>query len=189
MQKLTDLHEELTGPLASLDRAHVAPKFAPCRGAAARARPPSDGFTDADAKAPKFQGEEDPAWSENGPFSGAYLWSLALRHKRHTLIGLLSVLVCASCNLAAPVLTGVLFESLASAAPMHSYWRVWAALAVVYTVEPLLTQVYIRSIGLVAELTLAQMRMDLFRALLGNRRVAQVGCGSEALACISAPRD
>lgn len=136
----------------------------------------ASGDAPAPAGAPPLSEKIDPAdavaqgpYDGPDPFSREYLWGLAMRQKGNVALGLVSVVICATCNLAAPVLTGFLFEALTSGLPMDRYWRTWATLAVVYTVEPFFTQVYIRAVGTAAEASLAQMRMDLFRLLLGNK--------------------
>jgi ATP-binding cassette subfamily B (MDR/TAP) protein 8 len=57
----------------------------------------------------------------------------------------LSLAVCSACNLASPVISGILFEILTGRQPMSRYPPFLAALAAIYIIEPLLTRVYIRN--------------------------------------------
>lgn len=49
------------------------------------------------------------------------------------------------CNLASPVVTGILFEILTGGQPFSQYPKYLAVLGTLYIVEPLLTRVYINN--------------------------------------------
>lgn len=57
-----------------------------------------------------------------------------------------SLLVCSACNLASPVISGILFEILTGRQPLSRYPFFLGALTTVYIVEPLLTRVYIQNV-------------------------------------------
>jgi len=56
-----------------------------------------------------------------------------------------ALVFCTACNLASPVMTGLLFETLVGRQPLARYPRYLALLAVMYVAEPLVTRVYIRN--------------------------------------------
>ncbi|CAG9466655.1 unnamed protein product [Pedinophyceae sp. YPF-701] len=94
-------------------------------------------------------------------------------------LGLLCAAVCVACNLSAPVLTGILFESLSQGGGPEGYRRALAMLVGVYTVEPILTQVYIRTMVAAGENAIATLRRKLFRAVL-HQEVAFFDLGSSS---------
>ncbi len=57
----------------------------------------------------------------------------------------LSLVFCTACNLASPVMTGLLFETLVGRQPLARYPRYLAMLAAMYVAEPLMTRVYIHN--------------------------------------------
>ena len=62
-----------------------------------------------------------------------------------------SVVICSMCNLATPILSGILFEILTGRQPMARYPYFLGLMATLYTVEPLLTRVYIQNVCLAGE--------------------------------------
>ena len=54
-----------------------------------------------------------------------YLWGIVLQQKQHLLLATVTVLLCTASNLAAPVLSGMLFEHLVQQNPMQKYAQVW----------------------------------------------------------------
>ena len=67
---------------------------------------------------------------------------LVLQHGRHLAIACTCLLLCTASNLAAPVLSGLLFDALVQQAPPERYARVLGVLLAGYVLEPLLTRVY-----------------------------------------------
>ena len=63
----------------------------------------------------------------------------------------LSVVICSACNLATPIVSGILFEILTGRQPMGRYPYFLGLMATLYTVEPLLTRVYIQNVCLAGE--------------------------------------
>lgn len=70
----------------------------------------------------------------------------------------LSLVVCSACNLASPVISGILFEILTGRQPMSRYPPFLAALAAIYIIEPLLTRVYIQNVCSAGEKVLLYTR-------------------------------
>lgn len=64
-----------------------------------------------------------------------------------------ALLICVSCNLASPLVTGRLFEILVGRSPdgPQSYKSFFALMAALYVTEPLMTRVYITNVCNLAE--------------------------------------
>jgi hypothetical protein len=54
-----------------------------------------------------------------------YILGITLQHKQHLVIAAVTVLLCTASNLAAPVLSGMLFEHLVQQKPVQEYAQVW----------------------------------------------------------------
>ncbi len=61
------------------------------------------------------------------------------------------MVICSACNLATPIVSGILFEILTGRQPMARYPYFLGLMATLYTVEPLLTRVYIQNVCLAGE--------------------------------------
>ena len=61
------------------------------------------------------------------------------------------MVICSMCNLATPILSGILFEILTGRQPMARYPYFLGLMATLYTVEPLLTRVYIQNVCMAGE--------------------------------------
>lgn len=53
-----------------------------------------------------------------------YILGIVLQHKQHLLLAGVTVLICTASNLAAPVLSGMLFEHLVQQHPLEKYAQV-----------------------------------------------------------------
>ena len=58
---------------------------------------------------------------KRAPLDNEYLVGLALQHRGHLLAAGGCLLLCTASNLAAPVLSGLLFETLVQRQPMERY--------------------------------------------------------------------
>lgn len=58
------------------------------------------------------------------PFDDEYILGIVLQHKRHLVLATVTVLLCTASNLAAPVLSGMLFEHLVQQRPVEKYAQV-----------------------------------------------------------------
>lgn len=85
---------------------------------------------------------------------------------RRLVLGGLAAVFCSVSNVAAPVLTGILFEFLVLGKPLDAYLQVFAILFFSYTVEPILSQFYMRSFIAAGETVLAGLRREVFDRLL-----------------------
>ncbi len=57
----------------------------------------------------------------------------------------ISLTVATLCNLASPVVTGILFEILTGGQPFSQYPKFLAVLGTLYIVEPIFTRIYIKN--------------------------------------------
>ena len=90
------------------------------------------------------------------------------------------------CNLASPVITGILFEILTGGQPFSQYPKYLAVLGTLYIVEPLLTRVYINNAcaagekaSLAAQLLMSCATKSSFSSEVSNAvlpRVITVSC-------------
>ena len=103
------------------------------------------------------------------PLDDQYLLGLALCHRGHLAAALACLALCTASNLAAPLLSGLLFETLVRQEPMERYGRLLAVLLAGYALEPLLARVYMRNLIALGEKCIAAVRQELFRTLLMQR--------------------
>eukprot|EP00877_Chromochloris_zofingiensis_P003375 jgi/Chrzof1/13038/Cz07g17170.t1 len=103
---------------------------------------------------------------KRAPLDDQYILGLVLQHWKHIVIATASLLFCTASNLAAPILSGLLFETLVQQQPMARYAKVFAILLTGYILEPILTRVYMVNLIAAGEKVLATLRMELFRMLL-----------------------
>ncbi|GBF88247.1 ABC transporter B family protein [Raphidocelis subcapitata] len=104
--------------------------------------------------------------TRRAPLDNQYLIGLVLQHREHLIIATVCLLLCTASNLAAPVLSGLLFETLVQQQPMERYAKVFMVLLAGYVLEPLLTKVYMQNAIALGEKVLATLRLELFRTLM-----------------------
>lgn len=61
---------------------------------------------------------------KRAPLDNEYILGITLQHKQHLVLAAVTVLLCTASNLAAPVLSGMLFEHLVQAKPVQEYAQV-----------------------------------------------------------------
>lgn len=61
---------------------------------------------------------------KRAPLDDQYILGLVLQHWKHIVIATASLLFCTASNLAAPILSGLLFETLVQQQPMARYAKV-----------------------------------------------------------------
>jgi hypothetical protein len=64
---------------------------------------------------------------KRAPFDDEYIIGIVLQHKQNLLVAAVTVMLCTASNLAAPVLSGMLFEHLVQQHPMERYAKVGPA--------------------------------------------------------------
>lgn len=65
-----------------------------------------------------------PPHAKRAPFDNEYLFGLVWRQRGHLGVAFMALLFCTSSNLAAPVLSGMLFETLIQQQPVDKYAQV-----------------------------------------------------------------
>lgn len=61
---------------------------------------------------------------KRAPLDNEYILGITLQHKQHLVLAAVTVLLCTASNLAAPVLSGMLFEHLVQQKPVQEYAQV-----------------------------------------------------------------
>jgi ABC-type bacteriocin/lantibiotic exporter with double-glycine peptidase domain len=130
------------------------------------------------------------------PFDDQYIIGLIWQQRSQIFLATACLLFCTASNLAAPVLTGMLMDTLVKQKPVEDYIRLLAILMFGYIVEPCLTKVngdvdgavarderqwsaclslrfrpfqlkvYMENMIKAGERVLATLRLELFRVLL-----------------------
>lgn len=98
-----------------------------------------------------------------------YIRALIGEEKGRLFIAATALVLCVAANLASPVLSGALFETLVQGKPFEQYRKLLAWMVGLYVLEPLLTQVYIRQTCAAAENVQASLRREAFRVFLMQR--------------------
>ena len=106
-----------------------------------------------------------------GPLDDRYIFSLIIKQKKRVVVSLLSLLCCVASNLASPVLSGMLFESLVTKQPLSEYRSLLAGMVALYIIEPVLSRVYIINACTIGETLQSTLRREAFRVLLMQRIV------------------
>ena len=117
--------------------------------------------------AAEVAGEQSPALRR--PLDDRYIMSLVLQERKSLAIASIALLCCVASNLASPVLSGLLFETLVNQAPFSSYRTLLAGMMALYVLEPLLSRVYIIHLCSIGEKVQATLRREAFRVLLMQR--------------------
>ncbi len=95
--------------------------------------------------------------------------SLVLQEKKSLAVATICLLLCVGSNLASPVLSGMLFETLVRQAPFSSYRSLLVGMMGLYVLEPLLSRVYVIHLCSIGEKVQATLRREAFRVLLMQR--------------------
>jgi ATP-binding cassette, subfamily B (MDR/TAP), member 10 len=109
------------------------------------------------------------AYYENtprAPLDNKYIWSLVLQQRGHLALGGLCLIICVLSNLASPVISGLLFETLVMNKPFGNYSKLLSIMLALYIIEPLLSQVYIKQVCSVGEKVQTSLRLEAFRVVL-----------------------
>eukprot|EP00892_Ulva_mutabilis_P003325 jgi/Ulvmu1/1364/UM011_0092.1 len=104
--------------------------------------------------------------ADRSPIDDKYLWGLIWSERVNILIALACAVTATCSNLASPVISGYLLEILAGRQPVELYPTLLGAMAVMYTIEPLLGRVYVSRGVKAAEGVLTAVRLEVFRVLL-----------------------
>ena len=81
----------------------------------------------------------------------------------------LALIFCVCSNLASPVLSGLLFETLVMKQPFARYGMLLGGMLIIYILEPILSRVYIINACAIGEAVQSSVRREAFRILLMQR--------------------
>ena len=112
---------------------------------------------------------ERPVQGLRRPLDDKYIISLVLQEKKSLAVATICLLLCVGSNLASPVLSGMLFETLVRQAPFSSYRSLLVGMMGLYVLEPLLSRVYVIHLCSIGEKVQATLRREAFRVLLMQR--------------------
>jgi hypothetical protein len=108
---------------------------------------------------------------KRAPFDNEYILGILMQHKQHLLLATVTVLLCTASNLAAPVLSGMLFDHLIQQKPLQEYAQVrwqseyvgpYTAIAGIFVlvIIPSSTRLCLRSSGSWRSACLAMLAQD-----------------------------
>ncbi|KAG2319254.1 hypothetical protein Bca52824_012467 [Brassica carinata] len=125
--------------------------------------------------APPIVGEEDPKidGSKSEPekeeskdlIKWGLVWSLMSKHKLRLAVCLLTLVGCSTCTLSMPVFSGRFFEVLIGVRP-DPLWQLLSKIAVLYSLEPIFTIVFVTNMNAIWESVMATLRAQIFRRVL-----------------------
>eukprot|EP01025_Chloroclados_australasicus_P043591 TRINITY_DN4675_c1_g1_i1.p1 TRINITY_DN4675_c1_g1~~TRINITY_DN4675_c1_g1_i1.p1 ORF type:complete len:694 (-),score=34.21 TRINITY_DN4675_c1_g1_i1:191-2272(-) len=100
------------------------------------------------------------------PLDNEYLLGQIWQQKKLLGISIACAVTCSICTVISPYITGKLIDVLAGTLPLSAYPKLIIALAIVYTIEPLATAMYISTIVKANERVMRVLRAEVFRNLL-----------------------
>ncbi|XP_050225079.1 ABC transporter B family member 28 [Mercurialis annua] len=115
---------------------------------------------------PKVEATRGKAEEESEKLiSWGLLWSLLLKHKLRLGVCGVSLAACTVCTLSQPIFSGRFFEVLIGARP-DPLWRLLSKVAVVYSLEPIFTVIFIVNMNTIWEKVMSTLRAHTFRRVL-----------------------
>ncbi|PVH63858.1 hypothetical protein PAHAL_2G122500 [Panicum hallii] len=150
-------------PLLRLARPPRAYISAPAPGPEAAYAPPS---LDAAAAA----ADVAAAISSSDAVTWAGVWALLSRHRARIAVCLAALLACTTCTLSMPLFSGRFFETLIGRGnePLS---RLLSKVAVLYTLEPIFTIIFVVNMTVIWEQVMARLRSQIFRRILIQKMV------------------
>lgn len=104
--------------------------------------------------------------TERKPLDNQYIFQLILQQKVQLTLASVSLVACVASNLASPVISGLLFEMLVTNAPFQVYSKLLAVLMISYTIEPILSKVFVGQVCAIGERVQTFLRLEAFRIIL-----------------------
>ncbi|XP_015069728.1 ABC transporter B family member 28 isoform X2 [Solanum pennellii] len=122
-----------------------------------------------------FVSESDPKFEESDDSLVAvqpievirwgFIWKLVSRHKLKLLASVFSLVVCTTCSLSLPLLSGRFFEVLIGTRT-DPLLELLSKVALLYTLEPIFTIIYVANITSIWEKVMSSLRGQIFRRVL-----------------------
>ncbi|TKW31847.1 hypothetical protein SEVIR_2G132800v4 [Setaria viridis] len=141
-------------------RAYIS---APAPGPEAAYAPPS---LDAAAAA----ADVAAAISSSDAVTWAGVWALLSRHRARIAVCLAALVACTTCTLSMPLFSGRFFETLIGRGK-EPLWRLLSKIAVLYTLEPIFTIMFVINMTVIWEQVMARLRSQIFRRILIQKMV------------------
>ncbi|XP_006353380.1 ABC transporter B family member 28 [Solanum tuberosum] len=122
-----------------------------------------------------FVSENDPKFEESDDSLVAvqpievirwgFIWKLVSRHKLKLLASVFSLVVCTTCSLSLPLLSGRFFEVLIGTRT-DPLLELLSKVGLLYTLEPIFTIIYVANITSIWEKVMSSLRAQIFRRVL-----------------------
>ncbi|KAL6321329.1 hypothetical protein AAG906_016363 [Vitis piasezkii] len=161
--KLSHSHSNPSPPfslLRSRSKGVVRPPSAYVSG------PASDPIiTEPDPKVESSNDAHDETVEPPSAISSSLLWSLLMRYKLRLAVSAVTLIGCSACTLSMPLFSGRFFEVLIGTRP-EPLWRLLSTVGVLYTLEPVLTIIYVVNMNTIWEKVMSTLRAQIFRRLL-----------------------
>ncbi|EMS50182.1 Fructose-bisphosphate aldolase, cytoplasmic isozyme 1 [Triticum urartu] len=110
------------------------------------------------------------AISSTDAITWAGVWALLSQHKARLAISLAALLACTTCTLSMPLFSGRFFETLIGRGS-EPLTRLLSKIAVLYTLEPIFTIVFVINMTVVWEKVMGRLRSQIFRRILIQKMV------------------
>ncbi|CAL5065664.1 unnamed protein product [Urochloa decumbens] len=141
-------------------RAYIS---APAPGPEAAYAPPSlDAAAAAADVAAAISSSDAVTWSG--------IWALLSRHRARLAVCVAALLACTTCTLSMPLFSGRFFETLIGRGN-ETLWRLLSKIAVLYTLEPIFTIIFVINMTVIWEQVMARLRSQIFRRILIQKMV------------------
>lgn len=108
---------------------------------------------------------DSPPQAPPPPISWSVLLPLLARDKMRIALSLVSLVGCTSCTLAMPIYSGKFFEILIGRRS-EPLWNLLSKIAVLYSLEPIFTVIFVTNMATVWEKVMASLRGQVFRRML-----------------------
>ncbi|XP_049348647.1 ABC transporter B family member 28 isoform X1 [Solanum verrucosum] len=122
-----------------------------------------------------FVSENDPKFEESDDSLVAvqpievirwgFIWKLVSRHKLKLLASVFSLVICTTCSLSLPLLSGRFFEVLIGTRT-DPLLELLSKVGLLYTLEPIFTIIYVANITSIWEKVMSSLRAQIFRRVL-----------------------
>uniref|UniRef100_A0A453SGB0 ABC transmembrane type-1 domain-containing protein n=1 Tax=Aegilops tauschii subsp. strangulata TaxID=200361 RepID=A0A453SGB0_AEGTS len=110
------------------------------------------------------------AISSTDAITWAGVWALLSQHKARLAISLAALLACTTSTLSMPLFSGRFFETLIGRGS-EPLTRLLSKIAVLYTLEPIFTIVFVINMTVVWEKVMGRLRSQIFRRILIQKMV------------------
>ncbi|XP_076918845.1 ABC transporter B family member 28-like [Bidens hawaiensis] len=127
--------------------------------------PASDAIVAADDPKVDDDDDSDLQVQRFNAISGGLLLRLLSRHKLRVAASIVSLVCCTTCTLSMPLLSGRFFEVLIGARTVP-LWQLLSKVAVLYTLEPIFTVIFVVNMNTIWEKVMSSLRAQIFGSVL-----------------------